>query len=147
MHGTPHFASNTCASTSQGKAQIPDVEVEEDNATLMEAGYGEDENIGAFLSGQFCEEFNHYVPNNENVALQQPCKVVQSPNRSCHIVVDVNVTPAFQTAKTIKSTRKRTPKHIQVDDNELTFMEGKVPKRNIIRHCSQIMKQYFDKKI
>ena len=44
MDGKPHFESNTCASTSRGKEQIPDVEVEEDNATLMEVGYGEDEN-------------------------------------------------------------------------------------------------------
>ena len=34
----------------------------------MEVGYGEDENIGALLSGQFFEEFNHYAPNDENVA-------------------------------------------------------------------------------
>ena len=33
LDGTPHFASNTYASTSQGKAHILDVEVEEDNAT------------------------------------------------------------------------------------------------------------------
>ena len=46
LDGTLQFASDTCASMSQGKAQIPDVEVEEDNATLMEAGYGEDETIG-----------------------------------------------------------------------------------------------------
>ena len=65
----------------------------------MEVGYGEDENIGALLSGQFCEEFNHYVTDDENVALQQPCEVVQSPNRSCQPVVDVNVTPAFQTTR------------------------------------------------
>ena len=49
LDGTLHFASNTCASTSWGKTQIPDVEVKEDNATLMKDGYGEDENIGAFL--------------------------------------------------------------------------------------------------
>ena len=35
----------------------------------MEVGYEEDENIGAFLSGQFCEEFNHYVTGDETVAL------------------------------------------------------------------------------
>ena len=46
----------------------------------MEVGYGEDENIGALPSGQFCEEFNHYVIQDENVAPQQPCEVVQSPN-------------------------------------------------------------------
>ena len=67
MDGTPHFVSNNCASTSRVKAQIHDVEVEEYNATLMEAGYGEDENIGALLSEQSCEEFNHYVPDDENV--------------------------------------------------------------------------------
>ena len=58
-------ASNTCSSTSKGKAKIPDIEVEEDNATLMEASYGEDENLGALLSIQFCEEFNHYVLDDE----------------------------------------------------------------------------------
>ena len=92
-------ASNTCSSTSKGKAKIPDIEVEEDNATLMESRYGEDENLGAFLSGQFCEEFNHYVPDDENVAPQQPCQVVQYPNRICHPAVDVNVTPTIQTKK------------------------------------------------
>ena len=30
--------------------------------------------------------------------------------------------------------------------HELTSMEGKVPKLTILRHCSQIMKQYFDNK-
>ena len=35
--------------------QIPDVEAEEDNATLMEAGYREDEHLGLLLSGQSCE--------------------------------------------------------------------------------------------
>ena len=49
----------------------------------MEAGYGEDENIGALLSGQFCEDFNNYVPDDKNVALHEPCEVVQSSNRSC----------------------------------------------------------------
>ena len=78
--------------------------------------------------------------------LQQPCQVVQSPNRSCYPVVDVNITPTFQTTKNLALTGKRTPKHIQVDESELTFMECKVPKCTILRHCSQIMKQYFDKK-
>ena len=69
MDGTPHFASNNCASTSRGKTKIPDVEFEENNAMLMEAGYGEDKNIGALLSGKFCEEFNHYVLDDANVAM------------------------------------------------------------------------------
>ena len=77
---------------------------------------------------------------------QQPCSVVQSPNRSCEPAVDVNVTPAFQTAIHFASKRKRAPKHIQVGESELTSMEGKVPKRTILRHCSQVMKQYFDNK-
>ena len=42
--------------------------------------------------------------------------------------------------------RKRTPKHIQAEETELTSMEVKVPKSTILRHCSQIMKQYFDNK-
>ena len=46
----------------------------------MEVVYGEDENTRALLSGQFCEDFNHYVLDDENVALQQSCEVVQSPN-------------------------------------------------------------------
>ena len=33
-----------------------------------------------------------------------------------------------------------------MDENELTSMEGKVAKRIILRHCSQIMRQYFDNK-
>ena len=77
---------------------------------------------------------------------QQPWPVVQSPNRSCHPVVDVNVTPIFQMTKNIASKRKRTPKRIQVEKNELTSMEGKVAKHTILHHCSQIMKQYFDNK-
>ena len=112
MDGTLHFASNNCASTSQGKAQIPNIDVYEDNAMLMEVGYGEHENIGAFLSGQFCEEFNHYVLENENVAPKKPCKVVQSSNPGCHPVVYVNITPTFQTEKNISSTRKINYKHI-----------------------------------
>ena len=39
----------------------------------MEGGYGEDENLGALLRRKFCEEFNHYVPDDANVAPQQPC--------------------------------------------------------------------------
>ena len=60
--------------------------------------------------------------------------------------MDVNVTPSFQTATNFASKWKRTPKRIQVDKRELTSMEGKVAKCTILRHCSQIMKQYFDKK-
>ena len=33
-----------------------------------------------------------------------------------------------------------------MDERELTSMEGKVAKRTILRHCSQIMKQYFHNK-
>ena len=33
-----------------------------------------------------------------------------------------------------------------MDERELTSMEGKVAKRTILRHSSQIMKQYFDNK-
>ena len=33
-----------------------------------------------------------------------------------------------------------------MDESELTSMEVKVPKSTILRHCSQLMKQYFDKK-
>ena len=72
---------------------------------LMEASYGEDDNIGTFLRRKFCEEFNKYVPDDENVAPQQPCEVVQSPNRICHLVVDVNVTPTFQMEKNLASMR------------------------------------------
>ena len=60
--------------------------------------------------------------------------------------MDVNVTPAFQMATNFASKQKRTPKRIQVDESELTSMEGKVAKCTILRHCSQIMKQYFDNK-
>ena len=59
--------------------------------------------IGALLRGQICQEFNRYVPDDANVAPQQPCEVVQSPNRNCHLVVDVNVTPAFQTTRNFAS--------------------------------------------
>ena len=33
-----------------------------------------------------------------------------------------------------------------MDERELNSMEGKVAKRIILRHCSQIMKKYFDNK-
>ena len=33
-----------------------------------------------------------------------------------------------------------------MDESGLTSMDGKVAKRTILHHCSQIMKQYFDKK-
>ena len=33
-----------------------------------------------------------------------------------------------------------------MDESELTSMEVKVAKCTILRHCSQIMKQYFDNK-
>ena len=72
--------------------------------------------------------------------------MVQSPNQSCQLIVDVNVTLAFQTEINFASKQKRTPKCIQVDESELTSMEGKVVKRTILCHCSQIMKQYFDNK-
>ena len=60
--------------------QIPDVEVEEDNATLKEAGYKGDDIIDPLLNGQYCEEFNNYVTPDANVTQQQPWSVVQSPN-------------------------------------------------------------------
>ena len=103
MDGTPHFASNTCASTSWGKEQISTIEVEEDNATLMEAGYTEVDIIDPLVNGQSCEEFNNYVTPNANVTQQQPWPVVQSPNQSCQPVVDVNITLAFQTVRNFAS--------------------------------------------
>ena len=83
--------------------QIPNVEAEEDNATLKEVGYTEVDIIDRLVNGKYCEEFNNYVTPNVNVTQQQPCSVVQSPNRSCEPVVDVNVTPAFQTARNFAS--------------------------------------------
>ena len=114
--------------------QIPDVEAEEDNATLKEAGYTEVDIIHPLVDGQSCEEFNNYVTPDVNVTQQQPCSVVQSPNQSCEPVVDVNVTPAFQTARNFASKQKRTPKRIQVDESGLTSMEGKVAKHTILHH-------------
>ena len=72
--------------------------------------------------------------------------MVQSPNKSCQPVVDVNVTPAFQTTRNLTSKREINPKHIQVNESELASMEGKVDKHTILRHCSRIMKEYFDNK-
>ena len=86
------------------------------------------------------------MPGDANFTPQQPCQVVQSPNRIFQPHVDVKVTPAFETAINLASKRKRTPKHIQVDKRKLTSMEGKVAKCTILRHCSQIMKQFFDNK-
>ena len=97
--------------------------------------------IDPLVNEQSCEEFNNYVTPDANVTHQQPWSMVQSPNRSCQHVVDVNVTLAFQTGRNFSSKRKRTPKRIQVDESEITSMEGKVAKRTILRHCSQKMKQ------
>ena len=83
--------------------QIPSVEDEEDNATLKEAGYRGYDIIDPLLNAQYCEEFNNYVTPDTNVTRQQPCQVVQYPNRNCHPVLDVNVTPAFQKARNIAS--------------------------------------------
>ena len=72
--------------------------------------------IDPLVNGQSCEEFNNYVTPDANVTQQQPWSVVQSPNRNCQPVVDVNVTPSFQTATNFASKQKRTPKHIHVDE-------------------------------
>ena len=47
--------------------QIPDVEGEEDNATLKEAGYMEVDIIDPLVNGQSYEEFNNYVTPDANV--------------------------------------------------------------------------------
>ena len=129
-----HFASNTCASTSQGKEQIPDVEVEEDNETLMEVGYGEDENIGASLSGKFSEEFNKYVPNDESVALQQPCEVVQYPNQTCQLVVDVKITSAFQMKKKRKKREESRNHRHSINEKILLIIAQQVKQNNSIEN-------------
>ena len=54
--------------------QIPDVEVEEDNETLKEAGYRGDDIIDPLVNEESCEEFNNYVPHDVNVTPQQPCQ-------------------------------------------------------------------------
>ena len=54
--------------------------------------------IDPLVNRQSCEEFNNYVTPDANVTQEQPCLVVQYPNRSCEPVVDVNITPTFQTA-------------------------------------------------
>ena len=69
--------------------EIPDLEDKEDNATLKEAGYTEVDIIRPLVVGQSSEQFNSYVTPDANVTQQQPCSVVQSPNRSCEPVVDV----------------------------------------------------------
>ena len=58
-----------------------------------------DEIIDPLINGQSCEEFNNSVTPDANVTQQQPWSMVQSPNRSCHPIVDVNVTSTFQTTK------------------------------------------------
>ena len=47
--------------------RIPDIEVEEYNATFKEAGYTEVDIIDPLVNEQSCEEFNHYVTPDENV--------------------------------------------------------------------------------
>ena len=44
------------------------------------------------------------------------------------------------------SARKRTPRHIHVDESRLSGLEGKLPKRTIDWHCSKILKEYFESK-
>ena len=83
--------------------QIPDIEAKEDNATLKEVGYRGDDIIDPLVNIQYFEEFNNYVTPDANVTQQQPWLVVQSPNRSCQHVVDVNVTPTFQTTRNFTS--------------------------------------------
>ena len=84
--------------------QIPEVEAEDDNATLKEASYREDDIIDPLVNRQSCEEFNNYVNPDANVTQQQPWSVVQYPNRSCQPVVDVNLSPTFESAKKLAST-------------------------------------------
>ena len=68
--------SRNCRHSLDGKIlpiptkQVPDLEAEEDNATLMEAGYRGDDIICPLLTEKSCEEFNHYVPHYENVTPQ-----------------------------------------------------------------------------
>ena len=49
--------------------QIPNVEAEEDNATLKQAGYTRDDILDPLLNEKYCEEFNNYVPHDANVTL------------------------------------------------------------------------------
>ena len=60
--------------------QMPDVQGEEDNATLKEDGYRGYDIIDPLLNGQYYEEFNNYVTPNESVTQQQPWLVIQFPN-------------------------------------------------------------------
>ena len=60
--------------------------------------------------------------------------VVQSP------IQNVNATPS------ISNGRKCTPKRIQVDESTLSSMERKMPQCTIHRHCSEIIRQYFEPK-
>ena len=83
--------------------QIPHIEDEEDNATLKEVGYTEVDIIDPLVNRQSCEEFNNYATPDANMTHQQAWSAVQSPNRSCEPVMDVNVTPAFQTTTNFAS--------------------------------------------
>ena len=56
--------------------QVPNIEAEEDNATLNQAGCMGDDIINPLLSVQSCEEFNNYVPQDANVSPQQSCQLV-----------------------------------------------------------------------
>ena len=59
--------------------------------------------IDPLVNKQSCEEFNNYVTPDANVTQQQPWRVVESPNQSFQPLVDVNITPAFQTARNFSS--------------------------------------------
>ena len=82
--------------SSHSPQQIPDVEAEDDNATLKEAGYTEVDIIDPLVNEKSCEEFNNYVTPYANVTKQQSWPVVQSLNRSCQPVVDLNATQHFK---------------------------------------------------
>ena len=46
----------------------------------------------------------------------------------------------------LETTRRRTPKHIQVDECALESLEGKLPNRTVCYQTFKIIKQYFESK-
>ena len=46
----------------------------------------------------------------------------------------------------LSTARKRTPRHIHVDESCMSGLEGKFPKCTINWQCNKLMKEYFESK-
>lgn len=112
-----NYASNPSSSTHWVESQLH-------YNLLKEVGYEQGDH----------NEFSEGVPITVDEAIQKMNNVVQSPIQN------------FNVTSLISHGRKCTHKCIQVDESALSSMKGKIPKHTICRHCSKIIKQYFEPK-